>query len=130
MLATWNARPIPWRTMSGGVCPAISTPSSRIWPESGFSAPVIRLKKVLFPAPLGPMTAVSEPSAKLNVLSSAALTPPNDLQSAGAAGIGAPRGAGQPAAIGRHIGAGHRGSGIGREKRHHARDFDGVDETP
>ena len=36
-----------------------------IWPESGFSAPVIRLKNVLLPAPLGPMTAVSEPSAKL-----------------------------------------------------------------
>ena len=55
MLATWNARPMPWRTMSGGVRPTISTPLSRIWPASGFSAPVIRLKNVLLPAPLGPM---------------------------------------------------------------------------
>ena len=33
--------------------------------QSGFSAPVIRLKNVLLPAPLGPITAVSEPSAKV-----------------------------------------------------------------
>src|SRR5229473_626389 len=73
---------MPWRTISGGDRPAISTPSSRMWPESGLSAPVIKLKNVLFPAPLGPITAVSEPSAKLNVISSAALTPPNDFESA------------------------------------------------
>ena len=36
-------------------------------PESGLSAPVIRLKNVLLPAPLGPITAVSDPSAKSNV---------------------------------------------------------------
>src|SRR5215217_7814401 len=72
---------MPWRTMSGGDRPAISTPLSRTRPESGFSAPVIRLKNVLLPAPLGPITAVSDPSAKLSVISSAALTPPNDLES-------------------------------------------------
>ena len=60
----------------------MSTPSSRIWPESGLSAPVIRLKNVLLPAPLGPITAVSEPSAKSSVTSSVALTPPNDLRTA------------------------------------------------
>ena len=65
MLATWNARPMPWRTISGGERPARSTPSSRIWPESGCSAPVIRLKKVLLPAPFGPITAVSEPSREI-----------------------------------------------------------------
>ena len=80
MLATWNARPMPWRTISGGERPAISTPLSRIWPESGFSAPVIRLKNVLLPAPLGPITAVSEPSAKSSVTLSVALTPPNDFE--------------------------------------------------
>jgi hypothetical protein len=58
----------------------MSTPLSRIRPESGLSAPVTKLKKVLFPAPLGPITAVSDPSAKLKLMSSAALTPPNDLE--------------------------------------------------
>src|SRR5438132_7330815 len=67
--------------MSGGERPAISMPSSRMRPLSGFSAPVIRLKNVLLPAPLGPITAVSDPSAKFSVMSSAALTPPNDLES-------------------------------------------------
>src|SRR5438067_135574 len=67
--------------MSGGERPAISTPSSRMRPLSGFSAPVIRLKNVLLPAPLGPITAVSDPSAKFSVMSSAAVTPPNDLES-------------------------------------------------
>src|SRR6267378_6606366 len=81
ILATWKARPMPWRTMSGGELPARSTPLSRMRPESGFSAPVIRLKNVLLPAPLGPITAVSDPSAKSSVMSSAALTPPNDLES-------------------------------------------------
>src|SRR5215212_10617748 len=72
---------MPWRTISGGDRPARSILLSRMWPRSGVSAPVIRLKNVLLPAPLGPITAVSEPSAKLNVISSAALTPPNDLES-------------------------------------------------
>src|SRR6266545_3131770 len=63
--------------MSGGERPAISMPLSRMRPESGFNAPVTRLKNVLLPAPLGPITAVSDPSAKFNVISSAALTPPN-----------------------------------------------------
>src|SRR6267142_1985169 len=72
---------MPCRAMSGGGRPAISTPLSRMRPLSGFSAPVTRLKNVLFPAPLGPITAVSDPSEKLNEISSAALTPPNDLES-------------------------------------------------
>jgi len=65
----------------GGERPAMSTPLSRMRPESGFNAPVTRLKNVLLPAPLGPITAVSDSSAKFNVISSAALTPPNDLES-------------------------------------------------
>src|SRR5436305_14712293 len=72
---------MPWRTISGGERPARSILLSRMRPRSGLSAPVMRLKNVLFPAPLGPMTAVSEPSAKLNEISSAALTPPNDFES-------------------------------------------------
>src|SRR6267142_6711001 len=126
--------------MSGGERPAISMPSSRMRPESGFNAPVMRLKNVLLPAPLGPITAVSDPSAKFNVISSAALTPPNDLESCCTssialtirlpeAAIGAPRRADQPSAIDRHIGAGHRGSGIGRQKRHHACDFSRIHEA-
>src|SRR5215510_11999607 len=66
--------------MSGGERPARSTPLSRICPESGLSAPVIRLKNVLLPAPLGPITAVSDPSGKSSETLSVALTPPNDFE--------------------------------------------------
>ena len=71
---------MPWRTISGGERPARSTPLSRIWPESGLNAPVMRLKNVLLPAPFGPITAVSEPSAKSSETSSVALTPPKDFR--------------------------------------------------
>ena len=61
MLAIWKARPTPRRTISGADSPAMSSPPSRIRPASGRSAPVMRLKKVVLPAPFGPITAVSEP---------------------------------------------------------------------
>src|SRR4030095_13140829 len=49
-------------------------------PASALNAPVMRLKNVLLPAPFGPMTAVSEPSAKSSVTSSVAFTPPKDFE--------------------------------------------------
>ena len=37
--------------------PVISSPSNMIWPPLGRSTPVRQLKKVLLPAPFGPMMA-------------------------------------------------------------------------
>ena len=45
MLAIWNARPIPRRTISAPASPAMSSPPSRMRPASGANAPVMRLKK-------------------------------------------------------------------------------------
>src|SRR6185437_11922576 len=49
---------MPMRQMRCGGVPVMSRPSSSTWPRSGRKCPVIRLKKVDFPAPFGPMTAV------------------------------------------------------------------------
>src|SRR2546426_2541833 len=46
-----------------GAQPAISRSRRRIEPPSGTRAPVIRLKSVVLPDPLGPMTPISSPSA-------------------------------------------------------------------
>ena len=54
------------------------------------SAPVIRLKNVLLPAPFGPITAVSEPSAKSSETSSVAFTPPKDFARLRISSIAAP----------------------------------------
>src|SRR5206468_1132950 len=43
---------------------AISRSRRRIAPPSGTRAPVIRLKSVVLPDPLGPMTPISSPSAR------------------------------------------------------------------
>src|SRR5579863_7852288 len=48
---------MPMRQMRCGGCPVMSRPSSRTRPPSAGRCPVIRLKKVDFPAPFGPMTA-------------------------------------------------------------------------
>ena len=49
---------------AGGV-PAMSRPSKMIRPDVGASCPVSRLKNVVLPAPLGPMTECSEPGLDL-----------------------------------------------------------------
>src|SRR5579859_966348 len=58
----------------------MSWPASSTRPESGRKAPVTRLKNVVLPAPLGPITAVSEPSSKFRLTPFMALTPPKDLR--------------------------------------------------
>src|SRR5579859_2547699 len=58
----------------------MSWPASSTRPESGRKAPVMRLKNVVLPAPLGPITAVSEPSSKFRLTPFMALTPPKDLR--------------------------------------------------
>ena len=57
----------------------MSAPSSSTSPELAVNAPLIRLKKVLFPAPFGPITADNEPEGNASDTSSMARTPPNAL---------------------------------------------------
>src|SRR5499426_2747449 len=67
-----------WATPCGGV-PAMSRPSKMIRPDVGVCCPVSRLKKVVFPAPLGPITECSEPSATSIVTALTAVSAPKDL---------------------------------------------------
>ena len=48
-------------------------------PEEGVYTPVMRLKSVVLPAPLGPMTETISPSATLNDRSVVAWRPPKNL---------------------------------------------------
>src|SRR5437016_9025776 len=63
-----------------GAQPAISRSRRRIEPPSGTRAPVIRLKSVVLPDPLGPMTPISSPSATAKLTSLTARTPPNAFE--------------------------------------------------
>jgi len=61
LLVSWNVRTMP---ISAVLCAATlskGVPLKLQVPVSGVSKPVIRLKKVVLPAPLGPMSAVIEP---------------------------------------------------------------------
>lgn len=59
----------------------MSSPLKRTFPSSGFNTPVIRLKRVVFPAPFGPMTATTSPSFTDRLASLTALKPPKDFLS-------------------------------------------------
>src|SRR5262244_4275760 len=86
-----------WATPCGGV-PAMSRPSKMIRPEVGVCCPVSRLKKVVFPAPFGPITECSEPSSTSMVTPLTAVSAPKDFvrRSVLMRGIGPYRG-GRPA---------------------------------
>src|SRR5262249_29462742 len=58
----------------------MSTPWSKIWPASASKLPVIRLKSVDLPAPLGPMIPTASPAVTAKSMPSAALTEPKDLE--------------------------------------------------
>src|SRR6202162_5210630 len=70
MLVRWKDRPMPRRQRSCGAMPVTSRPLKLMLPASGRRWPVMRLKSVVLPAPLGPMMALIEPRATLK------LTPP------------------------------------------------------
>src|SRR5215472_11453931 len=70
MFVRWKERPMPRRQRSCGAIPVTSRSLKRTLPASGRRCPVIRLKSVVLPAPLGPMMALIEPRGTLK------LTPP------------------------------------------------------
>ena len=67
-----------WEILFGG-SPVMSTPARTIDPEVGRRTPVRQLKKVLLPAPLGPMMARISPRATAKLTWSSAVSPPKRM---------------------------------------------------
>src|SRR5947207_5562448 len=80
MLTRWKERPRPRRQMSWGARPVTSRPSKMTAPASGLRWPVIRLKNVVLPAPLGPMIAAISPPAIRRLTPATAWKPSNDFR--------------------------------------------------
>src|SRR5574344_520812 len=78
-LMFWNVLAIPsLQTLSAGV-PVISFPSKKTFPLVGVSRPVMLLKSVVFPAPLGPISPVIIFFSTKKSTLFTAMTPPNSL---------------------------------------------------
>src|ERR671918_739764 len=80
MLVRWNERPMPRRQTSCGATPVMSRPSRTTAPASGRRWPVMRLKTVVLPAPLGPMMAAVWPWATVRLTPATAWKPSNALR--------------------------------------------------
>src|SRR6478672_1821694 len=72
---------MPFCEMRSGGSPAMSSPLNRTRPEEGRSTPVTQLKKVLLPAPFGPMIARTCPRSTATFTLSSAVSPPKLLRS-------------------------------------------------
>src|SRR5216683_3158883 len=76
----WCVRTTPARTARRGDPPLITFPSRSTRPEVGGMDPAIMLNRVVFPAPLGPMTPRISPSFSSRSTESTALRPPNRFE--------------------------------------------------
>ncbi|CAB5014281.1 unannotated protein [freshwater metagenome] len=76
MRTSWNERAMPLRATSTTDRLVMSSPCSTTVPSSGFMVPVIMLKIVVLPAPLGPIRAVILPSGIVNDAPPTATSPP------------------------------------------------------
>src|SRR5712691_317110 len=97
MLVIWYDRAIPLREIRSGDSPVMSPPLNRIWPDDGRRTPVRQLKKVLLPAPFGPMIARISPGATARLTLLSARNPPKRTARPSVARIGAAAPAGSPA---------------------------------
>ena len=81
MLVIWYERAMPFCEMPSGGSVVMSSPLNRMRPEVGCNTPVRQLKKVLLPAPFGPMIARISPrlTSKFTLLS--AVRPPKRIVS-------------------------------------------------
>ena len=79
-LMFWNVRPMPSFVIVCGGRNEISVPSKTIEPEVGLYTPVSWLKKVVLPAPFGPMSDTIAPRGIVKSTSSVATSPPNSLR--------------------------------------------------
>jgi len=72
----WNVLAIPCRVIWWGFRLLIFSPLNLISPLSGDARPVIQLKKVVLPAPLGPMRLMISPGNISSTTPSSAFRPP------------------------------------------------------
>src|SRR3984885_7812699 len=72
----WNVRAMPIAARRWGGEPVMSLPSNNTVPRSGLSTPVMRLKRVVLPAPFGPTTDTTSPAPTENDTSLTAYKPP------------------------------------------------------
>src|SRR3989442_1068693 len=64
MLMIWNERETPAATIACGRRPVIAVERNRAWPRSAGRRPVRKLKRVVLPAPFGPMIERKKDHAK------------------------------------------------------------------
>ena len=76
----WNVRPIPRAVIACGGMWTTSVPSNTIDPDVGLYTPVSWLKKVVLPAPFGPISATIAPRGMTKSMSSEAMSPPNSFR--------------------------------------------------
>src|SRR4029079_14252916 len=88
LLVSWNVRTMPRAAMRCGATPSIDLPSNVQSPASGLSKPVMRLKNVVLPAPLGPISAVIDPRCTSTRSTSTAVMPPKLRRTPSAVRIG------------------------------------------
>src|SRR5260370_14148105 len=83
----------PFGGGGGGGCPASSSPFGKMRPLVGLRTRVTQLKKVLLPAPLGPMMARISPRGTVRLTLPTAVRPPKRMVSPSVRRIGsrAPR---------------------------------------
>ena len=67
---------MPRRERACGGIAVTSDPPNSMRPLVGATSPVIKLNKVVLPAPLGPITANASPAATARLTSSTALSAP------------------------------------------------------
>src|SRR5581483_220277 len=81
-LVIWKVRARPRAARRCAGAPVTSWPNSAMRPEETGIAPEIRLKSVVFPAPLGPMSARRSPGRTSRLTRSTACRPPKDRHTA------------------------------------------------
>ena len=79
MLVSWNERPMPSLVRAEAGSPVTSRPLKCTRPSVGRYWPLSRLKKVVLPAPLGPMMDFSVRGAMSSVTWSTATWPPKRM---------------------------------------------------
>jgi hypothetical protein len=78
----WKVRPIPRFVIACGGSPVMSSSSNSIRPLVGLYTPVSMLKKVVLPAPFGPIRLMVDPRGMVKSTLSTATRPPNSFRSA------------------------------------------------
>src|SRR3954447_6332404 len=77
--SVWKVRAIPRAVIWCASRPTMLRPSKRMSPESGRYRPVMRLKSVVLPAPLGPITLTISPSSTCRSSSEMTCRPPKSI---------------------------------------------------